>query len=267
MDLPQNELGVDIKKNFEPTYVIIKGKQKILKKIIDTAKEADEVFLAPDPDREGEAIAWHIGEEIQKKAKKKKVHRILFNEITEKAIKEAIKNPKALDKNLFEAQQARRILDRLVGYQISPILWKKVRRGLSAGRVQSVAVRIVCERETEIAAFVAKEYWSIVAHLLGSKEPPFEAKLFKFKGENVEVSNEKSARGIVKELEKLPFILEKITRAKGRETPRRRSSQASCSRRRRENWGSPQERRWPWRSSSTRASSLETLGLWDSSRT
>jgi len=219
MDLPQNELGVDIKKNFEPTYVIIKGKQKILKKIIDTAKEADEVFLAPDPDREGEAIAWHIGEEIQKKAKKKKVHRILFNEITEKAIKEAIKNPKALDKNLFEAQQARRILDRLVGYQISPILWKKVRRGLSAGRVQSVAVRIVCERETEIAAFVAKEYWSIVAHLLGSKEPPFEAKLFKFKGENVEVSNEKSARGIVKELEKLPFILEKITKSERKRNP------------------------------------------------
>ena len=219
MDLPQNELGVDIKKNFEPTYVIIKGKQKILKKIIDTAKEADEVFLAPDPDREGEAIAWHIGEEIQKKAKKKKIHRILFNEITEKAIKEAIKNPKALDKNLFEAQQARRILDRLVGYQISPILWKKVRRGLSAGRVQSVAVRIVCERETEIAAFVAKEYWSVVAHLLGSKEPPFEAKLFKFKGENVEVPNEKSARGIVKELDKLPFILEKITKSERKRNP------------------------------------------------
>jgi len=219
MDLPQNELGVDIKKNFEPTYVIIKGKQKVLKKIIDTAKDAEEVFLAPDPDREGEAIAWHIGLEIQKKAKKKKIHRILFNEITEKAIKEAIKNPKALDKNLFEAQQARRILDRLVGYQISPILWKKVRRGLSAGRVQSVAVRIVCEREAEIAAFVPKEYWSIVAHLLGSKEPPFEAKLFKFKGENVEVSNEKSARGIVKELEKLPFILEKITKSERKRNP------------------------------------------------
>ena len=218
-DLPEKELGVDIKNNFEPTYVIIKGKQKVLKKIVDTAKEADEVYLAPDPDREGEAIAWHIGEEIQRKTKKKKVHRILFNEITEKAIREAIKNPHALDKNLFDAQQARRVLDRLVGYQISPILWKKVRRGLSAGRVQSVAVRIVCEREAEIAAFVAKEYWSIVAHLAGSKEPPFEAKLAKFKGENIEVPDEKSARGIVKELEKLLFILEKITKSERKRNP------------------------------------------------
>lgn len=219
MDLPEGELGVDIKKNFEPTYVIIKGKQKVLKKIIDTAKEADEVFLAPDPDREGEAIAWHIGDEISKKAKKKKIHRILFNEITEKAIKEAIAHPKSLDKNLFEAQQARRILDRLVGYQISPILWKKVRRGLSAGRVQSVAVRIVCEREAEIAAFVPKEYWSVVAHLRGSKESIFEAKLVKIKGENAEVSNEKSAKNICAELDKLPFILEKITKSERKRNP------------------------------------------------
>lgn len=218
-DLPEKELGVDIKKNFEPTYVIIKGKQKVLKKIIEAAEKADNVFLAPDPDREGEAIAWHIGEEIAKKSKKKKIHRILFNEITEKAIKEAIKNPHALDKNLFDAQQARRVLDRLVGYQISPILWKKVRRGLSAGRVQSVAVRIVCEREAEIAVFVSKEYWSIVAHLEGSREPIFEAKLAKIKGENAEVPNEKSAKDIAAELEKLPFILEKITKSERKRNP------------------------------------------------
>lgn len=218
-DLPQKELGVDIKNDFEPTYVIIKGKQKVLNKIIESAEKSDEIYLAPDPDREGEAIAWHIGEEIAKKAKKKKIHRILFNEITEKAIRAAIADPKSLDKKLFDAQQARRILDRLVGYQISPILWKKVRRGLSAGRVQSVAVRIICEREAEIAAFVAKEYWSIVAHLLGSKEPIFEAKLAKFKGEQVEIPNEKAAKGIAAELDKLPFVLEKITKSERKRNP------------------------------------------------
>jgi len=218
-DLPEKELGVDIKNNFAPTYVVIRGKQKILKKIIDEASKVDDVYLAPDPDREGEAIAWHIGDEISKKAKKTKVHRILFNEITEKAIKEAIVHPQLLDQKLFEAQQARRILDRLVGYQISPILWKKVRRGLSAGRVQSVAVRIVCEREAEINAFVSKEYWSIVAHLEGKNPPPFEAKLVKIKGENVEISNETTAKGILDELEKQPFVLQKITKSERKRNP------------------------------------------------
>ncbi len=218
-DLPEKELGVDIENDFEPTYVIIKGKQKVLKKIIESAEKAENVFLAPDPDREGEAIAWHIGEEITKKAKKKKVHRILFNEITEGAIKEAIKHPLAIDKHLFEAQQARRILDRLVGYKISPILWKKVRRGLSAGRVQSVAVRIICEREADIAAFVAKEYWSIVAHLEGSKEPIFEAKLVKFKGENVDIPAEKNAKEIASELTRAKFRLEKITKSERKRNP------------------------------------------------
>jgi DNA topoisomerase-1 len=218
-DLPEKELGVDIKDDFKPKYVIIKGKQKVLKKIIESAEKADDVFLAPDPDREGEAIAWHIGEEIQKKSKKKKIHRILFNEITAGAIKEAIKNPQKLNKNLFDAQQARRILDRLVGYQISPILWKKVRRGLSAGRVQSVAVRIICDREAQIAAFVPKEYWSVVAHLEGSKKPPFEAKLVKFKGENLEIGSERSAKDAVAELEKQTFVLGKITKSERKRNP------------------------------------------------
>jgi len=218
-DLPEKELGVNIEKNFEPTYVVIRGKQKVLKKIIDTAKEVEAVYLAPDPDREGEAIAWHIGEEIKKSAKKTKIHRILVNEITEKAIKEAIAHPGTLDKNLFDAQQARRILDRLVGYKISPILWKKVRRGLSAGRVQSVAVRIVCEREAAIEAFVSKEYWSVVAHLEGKEPPPFEAKLAKIKGENAEIPNEKSAKNIVADLEKLVFVLEKITKSERKRNP------------------------------------------------
>lgn len=218
-DLPEKELGVDIEKNFTPNYVVIRGKQKVLKKIVDTAKKVDEVYLAPDPDREGEAIAWHIGEEITKAAKKTKIHRILVNEITEKAIKDAIAHPATLDKNLFDAQQARRILDRLVGYKISPILWKKVRRGLSAGRVQSVAVRIICEREAAIAAFVPKEYWSVVAHLEGKKPPPFEAKLVKIKGENADIPNEKNAKNIVAALEKLPFILEKITKSERKRNP------------------------------------------------
>lgn len=218
-DLPEKELGVDIKDDFKPKYVIIKGKQKVLKKIIESAEKADDVYLAPDPDREGEAIAWHIGEEIQKKSKKKKVHRILFNEITAGAIKDAIKKPQKLDKNLFDAQQARRILDRLVGYQISPILWKKVRRGLSAGRVQSVAVRIICEREAEIAAFVPKEYWSVVAHLEGSKKPPFEAKLVKCKGENLEIPSEGSAKNILSDLEKEQFVLGKITKSERKRNP------------------------------------------------
>jgi DNA topoisomerase-1 len=219
-DLPQKELGVDIEKGFAPKYVVIRGKQKVLKKITDAAMEADAVYLAPDPDREGEAIAWHIGEEINKKTKgKSKVYRVLINEITQKAVKEAISNPGKLDQKLFDAQQARRILDRLVGYKISPILWKKVRRGLSAGRVQSVALRILCEREAEIEAFVSKEYWSIVAHLSGSKEPAFEAKLAKINGRPFEISDEKDAGKIADDLERQNFVLEKIAKSERKRNP------------------------------------------------
>jgi DNA topoisomerase-1 len=200
-DLPKKDMGVDTEKDFEPTYVTIKGKAKILKQITDAAKKADAVYLAPDPDREGEAIAWHVAEEIaktQKKVKKKTaVHRVLFNEITKKAITMAMEKPTTIKQDLVDAQQARRILDRLVGYKISPILWEKVRRGLSAGRVQSVAVRIVCEREAEIAAFQSKEYWSIVAHLEGSIPPEFEAKLNK----------------------KANFVLRKVTKSERKRNP------------------------------------------------
>lgn len=219
-DLPKKELGVDVEKGFKPKYVIIRGKQKVLSKITDAAKKAEAVYLAPDPDREGEAIAWHIGEEIDKKSKgKPKVYRILINEITKNAIKEAIANPGKLDQKLFDAQQARRILDRLVGYKISPILWKKVRRGLSAGRVQSVALRIICEREDAINAFEAKEYWSIVAHLLGSKEPAFEAKLAKINGKDFEITNEKEAGKIAATLKKESFVLEKVTKSERKRNP------------------------------------------------
>ncbi len=221
IDLPQSELGVEVKKDFEPKYVVIKGKSKVLKQITDSAKESKKVFLALDPDREGEAIAWHIAEKIAKPKKKggPEIHRVKFNEITKQAVKDAIANPTDIDKNLFEAQQARRILDRLVGYMISPLLWDKVRRGLSAGRVQSVAVRIVCERESEIAAFVSKEYWSIVSKLSGSKPPPFEAKLLRVDGKNFETSKGAEAEKLVSELKKQKFILSAVNKSERRRNP------------------------------------------------
>src|SRR5205814_8332271 len=148
------------------------------------AKDQGHVYLAPGPDREGEAIAWHIAKKLG--PRRKNVHRVLFNEITKKAVLEAIKNPGTIDQNRFEAQQARRILDRLVGYQLSPLLWKKVRRGLSAGRVQSVAVRIICEREREIRAFVKEEYWTIAAELEGKLPPQFTANLHELAGKRLD---------------------------------------------------------------------------------
>src|SRR2546427_9799259 len=175
VDLPKSKLGVDIERDFEAEYHVIQGKTKILEEIKSAAKDKEHVYLAPDPDREGEAIAWHIAKKLG--PRRKNVHRVLFNEITKKAVLEAIKNPGTIDQNRFEAQQARRILDRLVGYQLSPLLWKKVRRGLSAGRVQSVAVRIICEREREIRAFTAEEYWTVEARLEGDAPPPFVARL------------------------------------------------------------------------------------------
>ena len=222
MDLPQKELGVDIENDFAPTYTPIRGKNKVLKEITDAAEKVSHVYLAPDPDREGEAIAWHIAEEIHKKLGKKKgpkIYRARFNEITSHAIKDAIKSPGDLNQHLFEAQQARRILDRLVGYQISPILWDKVRRGLSAGRVQSVAVRIVCEREAEIAAFVSKEYWSIIAKFLGSKEPAFEAKLFKIDGKEIDLSTAEDSTKIVESLKRETFLLQTITKKERKRHP------------------------------------------------
>ncbi|MGH7898268.1 MAG: DNA topoisomerase, partial [Candidatus Binatia bacterium] len=158
VDLPKSKLGVDIEKDFEPEYQIIHGKKKVIDELKKAAKDKDNIYLAPDPDREREAIAWHIA---QKLGRKHNVFRVRFNEITRKAVQEALRHPTEIDHNLFDAQTARRVLDRLVGYQISPLLWKKVRRGLSAGRVQSVAVRLICEREKEIEAFRPEEYWSI----------------------------------------------------------------------------------------------------------
>ena len=160
IDLPPNELGVDIEHNFEPKYIVIEGKEKVISSLKTNAKKADKVFLAPDPDREGEAIAWHIASQIDKN---KPVKRVLFNEITKKGILDGINNPGDININRVNAQQSRRILDRLVGYMVSPLLWKPLRYGLSAGRVQSVALRLICEREEEIEKFVPVESWSISA--------------------------------------------------------------------------------------------------------
>jgi DNA topoisomerase-1 len=225
-DLPKSKLGVDVKKNFEPTYEIIKEKKKIVHEIQKAASSADQVYLALDPDREGEAIAWHLAEEIFKTEKEKKkgaakkpVHRILFNEITKKAIQEAINSPQELNRHLYEAQQARRILDRLVGYQVSPLLWDKVRRGLSAGRVQTVALRILCEREREIKAFVPEEYWSLETTLEGSAPPPFAAKLTTFQDKKIKIGNEGEAQKIVGELKSLPHLLKAIVRKERKRYP------------------------------------------------
>ena len=173
-DLPKSTLGVDVDNEFETEYIVIPGKEKVLTRLKKLALSADHIYLAPDPDREGEAIAWHLASELgdgKKKKKKKKgdapeeqrIRRVTFNEITKKAVQEAFEHPRDIDQNLVDAQQARRVLDRLVGYQVSPLLWDKVRRGLSAGRVQTVALRLIVEREREIKAFQKVEYWTIDA--------------------------------------------------------------------------------------------------------
>src|ERR671912_928867 len=174
VDLPKSKLGVDVKKNFTPDFHVIQAKKKVIDDLKKAAKGKDKIYLASDPDREGEAIAWHIADQVAKNHKN--VHRVLFNEITKKAVQEAIANPLELDRNKFDAQIARRVLDRLVGYQLSPLLWNKVRRGLSAGRVQSVAVRLVVEREREIEAFQPQEYWTFGAKLAANTPPQFVAK-------------------------------------------------------------------------------------------
>src|SRR5438067_3618062 len=214
MDLPKSKMGVDIENGFEPQYEVIKGKQKVVTELKAAAKNADRVLLATDPDREGEAIAWHVKQQIARS--RVPAQRVLFNEITKKAIQEAIQKPLELNRDVYDAQQARRVLDRLVGYQISPILWKKVRRGLSAGRVQSVAVRLVVTREEEIAAFVPVEYWSIEADLAADLPPQFRAKLIKLDGEKVELPSGEITTPLVEELEKLPFTVAKVDKKERR---------------------------------------------------
>jgi DNA topoisomerase-1 len=208
-DLPKSQMGVDIDNNFEPKYITIRGKGPVLDKIKKTAKDVSGVFLATDPDREGEAISWHLAFILD--IDENSPCRIEFNEITKDAVKNAVKHPRPINKNLVDAQQARRIVDRLVGYEISPLLWKKVKKGLSAGRVQSVAVRLICDREEEIEKFVPEEYWKLSAHLYKqSKKESFEAELNTYKGSKVTVRNREEMDAVLKEVKSNQFTVEQI---------------------------------------------------------
>jgi DNA topoisomerase-1 len=198
-DLPKSKLGVDVDNDFEETYESLASRKQVIKELKDAAKDATDIYVATDPDREGEAIGWHLIQEL--KGKKRKFHRLTFNEITKKAVNEALDHPRAIDVKMVAAQRARRVLDRLVGYKISPLLWDKVRRGLSAGRVQSVALKLICDREREIEKFVPVEYWHIFARLAGPQPPEFEAKLHKRNGENVVPANEAESNAVLKDLD------------------------------------------------------------------
>jgi DNA topoisomerase-1 len=207
-DLPKSKLGVDPDNDFQPVYEQIKGKEKVIKELRTAAKSAGRILLAADPDREGEAICQHLKELLD--GGDAEIYRVLFNEITPKAIKYAVENPGRINQKIVDAQQARRILDRLVGYQVSPLLWDKVRRGISAGRVQTVALRLIVEREREVLAFKPEEYWSITARLEGHEPPPFDAKLAKIKGKTAEVKNQADADHILKNLEAAQFNVESV---------------------------------------------------------
>ncbi|MFQ6069418.1 MAG: type I DNA topoisomerase [Candidatus Aminicenantales bacterium] len=207
-DLPKGELGVDIENNFKPRYVIIPERKKIVENLKKVAQKSKEVILAADPDREGEAICWHLSTLLQ--AVNHNIYRVLLNEITKKAVEEAFKNPGHLDEDKIKAQQTRRILDRLVGYRISPLLWKKVGSRLSAGRVQSVALRLICEREKQIKDFIPEEFWTITAHLKAEKPPRFKAMLAKISGTKAKIKNKNEAEEIVAELQKVPFVVESV---------------------------------------------------------
>ncbi|PYP83248.1 MAG: type I DNA topoisomerase [Blastocatellia bacterium AA13] len=233
-DLPKKGIGIDFENNFEPTYETIPGKEKVIKELKSAAKDADTIYVATDPDREGEAIGWHIKEELQGRGKnKKQIRRVLFNEITKSAIQQSFKNPTEIDQRLVDAQQARRLLDRIVGYQVSPLLWDKVRRGLSAGRVQSVALRLVVERERDILGFVKTEYWTIAANLSAQLPPAFDARLIKIedktvkagdfgkdlKNTEIHIRGESDAVGITADLEKQSFIVSSVATKEKKRNP------------------------------------------------
>ncbi|MBD3344798.1 MAG: type I DNA topoisomerase [Chitinivibrionales bacterium] len=216
IDLPEKELGVDINNNFKPKYTTSRGKRRILRLLRDDAAKCETIYLAPDPDREGEAIAWHVAQSIAKV--NKNVKRVQFNEITKRAVTAAFENPDELDMNKVNAQQARRILDRIVGYQISPFLWRTVFRGLSAGRVQSVALRLICEREDEIKAFKQEEYWSIQA-LLNYADFKFSAKLQSIDGGKVVLPDEAAAKAIIERVKDKTFVVKNVHRTKKERKP------------------------------------------------
>jgi len=217
-DLPKRTLGVDIKNDFRPTYEIISGKKKIVNALKKAAEKAEEIYLATDPDREGEAICQHLAEELNGTANHK-VYRVQFNEITKSAVLNAFENPSTIDQNKVNAQQARRILDRLVGYKVSPLLWQKVRRGLSAGRVQTVALRMIVEREQDIRAFVSEEYWKFTARLETQNPPSFQAGAVKHKGKKFKISNQEEADQLMKELRSAEFVVSEVKKKKRKRKP------------------------------------------------
>ncbi len=209
-DLPKSQFGVNVNENFAPKYITIRGKGDIIRDLKTAVKKADQVLIASDPDREGEAIAWHLQNILDIPAEKP--CRIEFNEITKQAIQNAAREPRSIDINKVNAQQARRILDRLVGYNLSPLLWRKIKKGLSAGRVQSVAVRLICDREAEIRDFEQEEYWTLTGLFLKTGWAPFEGKLLKCKNKNIEIKNEKGMQEILGELKGAHYIVSKIVR-------------------------------------------------------
>ena len=217
-DLPKSKLGVNVENNFEPEYINIRGKGDLIKSLKKDAKEAKKVYLATDPDREGEAIAWHLAHILE--IDDTKGSRVTFNEITKTAVQKAIKEPRDIDKNLVDAQQARRVLDRIVGYKISPLLWKKVQKGLSAGRVQSVAVKLIVDREEEIANFIPQEYWNIFATLQDKKtKKEFEAKFYGKDGKKQELHSKEEVDAILANIEKAKYIINEIKRGEKKRTP------------------------------------------------
>lgn len=217
-DLPKSKLGINIENNFEPEYINIRGKGNLIKELKTDAKNAKKVYLATDPDREGEAIAWHLSNILN--VDEKKVTRVTFNEITKTAVQKAIKEPRDIDINLVDAQQARRVLDRIVGYKISPVLWKKVRRGLSAGRVQSVAVKLIVDREEEIEKFIPEEYWNIYAELLDEKtNKKFEAKFYGKAGKKQEIHSKEEVDKILFAIKKATYIVEDVKKSEKKRTP------------------------------------------------
>ena len=217
-DLPKSKLGIDVEHNFEPQYINIRGKGNLIKELKKDAKSAKKVYLATDPDREGEAIAWHLSNILD--VDKDKITRVTFNEITKTAVQKAIKEPRDIDVNLVDAQQARRVLDRIVGYKMSPVLWKKVRRGLSAGRVQSVAVKLIVDREEEIEKFIPEEYWNIYAKLLDEKSNKiFDAKFYGKDGKKLEIHNKEQVDEILENIKNAKYIVEDIKKGEKKRTP------------------------------------------------
>src|SRR6266436_1883634 len=210
-DLPKKDLSVDVEKDFEPHYEVIEGKKKLISELKAAAKGMEFVYLAADPDREGEAICYHLQEELDGAKKGPKFLRVMFNEITAKAVQKAFETPMAVNLHLVDAQQARRILDRLVGYKISPLLWDKVRRGLSAGRVQTVALRVIVEREREIRAFVPREYWTIDADLQAKKPPPLTARLIRLNDQPLEVGSQQASDEVVSNLDGADYQVASVT--------------------------------------------------------